>query len=132
MSKSVLDASAILAYLFDEKGAEVVAPILESGKGIISSDNSAEVVCKLTDNQMPAAAIQIALDDLDLEIIAFDVPQAVVTGELRAVTKPFGLSLGDRACLALGQVLCVPVLTADRNWTLVPGNRDVRAIRGAD
>jgi PIN domain nuclease of toxin-antitoxin system len=132
MSKSVLDASAILAYLFDEKGAEVVAPILESGKGIISSVNYAEVVSKLTDHQMPAAAIQIALDDLDLEIIAFDVPQAVVTGELRAVTKPFGLSLGDRACLALGQVLCVPVLTADRNWTLVPGNRDVRAIRGAD
>ncbi len=132
MSKMVLDASAILAYLLDETGAEVVAPILEAGEGIISSVNYAEVVSKLTDHQMPSAAIQMALGDLDLEIIAFDVQQASVTGELRAVSKPFGLSLGDRACLALSHVLCVPVVTADRHWALVPGSWDVRVIRGGE
>ncbi|MDD5393975.1 MAG: type II toxin-antitoxin system VapC family toxin [Thiothrix sp.] len=129
MSKIVLDASAILAYLLDETGAEAVAPILEAGEGIVSSVNYAEVVSKLTDYQMPLAAIQMALDDLDLDIITFDVQQAVVTGELRAVSKPFGLSLGDRACLALSYVLQLPVLTADHNWTLVPGSGDVRVIR---
>jgi PIN domain nuclease of toxin-antitoxin system len=129
MSKIVLDASAILAYLLDETGAEIVAPILEAGEGIVSSVNYAEVVSKLTDYQMPLAAIQMALDDLDLDVIAFDVQQAVVTGELRAVSKPFGLSLGDRACLALSHVLQLPVLTANRNWTLVPGRGDVRVIR---
>lgn len=129
MNKIILDASAILAYLFDENGAEIVAPVLENGRGIMSSINYAEVVSKLTDHQMPVAAIRAALDDLDVEIIPFDTQQAFVTGELRTVSKAFGLSLGDRACLALASVLQFPVLTADKNWQLVPCNCDVRVIR---
>ena len=132
MSKMVLDASAILAYLLDEAGAELVTAVLETGDGIISSVNYAEVVSKLTDYQMPLTAIQLALDSLDLAIIDFDLKQAFVAGELRKTSKPFGLSLGDRACLALGQLLQLPVLTADRNWALVPGNWDVRVMRGAN
>ena len=132
MSKMVLDASAILAYLLDEAGAELVTAVLETGDGIISSVNYAEVVSKLTDYQMPLTAIQLALDSLDLAIIDFDLKQALVAGELRKTSKPFGLSLGDRACLALGQLLQLPVLTADRNWALVPGNWDVRVMRGAN
>ncbi len=132
MSKTVLDASAILAYLLDEAGAELVAAVLETGDGIISSVNYAEIVSKLTDYQMPLTAIQLALDSLDLAIIDFDLKQALVAGELRKTSKPFGLSLGDRACLALGQLLQLPVLTADRNWALVPGNWDVRVMRGAN
>ena len=69
------------------------------------------------------------LDDLDVDIIPFDTQQAFVTGELRTVSKAFGLSLGDRACLALASVLQLPVLMADKNWRLVPCNCDVRVIR---
>ncbi|OQX04642.1 MAG: twitching motility protein PilT [Thiothrix lacustris] len=129
MNKAILDASAILAYLLDETGAEVVAPFLEDGAGVVSSVNYAEVVSKLTDHQMPPVAIQSVLDDLDMEIIPFDTQQAFITGELRTVSKPLGLSLGDRACLALASVLQLPVLTADHHWTLMPGRLDVRVIR---
>lgn len=129
MSKMILDASAILAYLFDESGAEMVTPVLENGQGVMSSVNYAEVVSKLTDHHMPAEAIRAALDDLDVEVIAFDTQQAFITGELRADSKPLGLSLGDRACLALASVLQLPVLTADHHWTLMPGTLDVRVIR---
>lgn len=129
MNKVILDASAILAYLLDEPGAEIVAPTLEDGMGVVSSVNYAEVVSKLTDHHMPPEAIQSALDDLDLEIIPFDAQQAFITGELRTASKPLGLSLGDRACLALASVLQLPVLAADHNWTLMPGTFDVRVIR---
>lgn len=129
MNKCILDASAILAYLLDEPGADAVTPVLEDGAGVVSSVNYAEVVSKLTDHQMPAEAIQLALDELDMEIIPFDTQQAFITGELRTASKPLGLSLGDRACLALASVLQLPVLTADHHWTLMPGTFDVRVIR---
>lgn len=130
MSKVVLDTSAVLVYLFREPGADKVSPILESASGLISSVNYAELVSKLTDHGMPSAIIRETLSGLGLELVDHDEIQAFSTGELRAVSRPFGLSLGDRACLALGIIKQLPVLTADRVWLDVPVQTEVRVIRG--
>jgi PIN domain nuclease of toxin-antitoxin system len=130
MNKCVLDTSAVLAYLFEEVGAEQVAPVLEAGAGVISSVNYAELVGKLIDQGMPATLIRETLSGLELELVDHDQAQAFLTGELRAASKVFGLSLGDRACLALAIVRQLPVLTADRAWLNVVVQTTVRVIRG--
>ncbi|WP_298613148.1 type II toxin-antitoxin system VapC family toxin [uncultured Thiothrix sp.] len=129
MSKVVLDTSAILAYLFDETGAEQVEPILEANLGVISSVNYAELASKLVDKGMPLEAVISAIENLELTFAAQDQQQAQVNAELRPLSKAFGLSLGDRACLALGLVQNLPVMTADRVWKDVPSKVVVRVIR---
>jgi PIN domain nuclease of toxin-antitoxin system len=130
MSKVVLDTSAVLAYLFNEVGADKVYPVLEAGSGIISSVNYAELVGKLIDQTMPLDVIREILFDLELEIAEYNEAQAFATGTLLTVSKAYGLSLGDRACLALGMVMKLPILTADRVWLNVPLSTEVRVIRG--
>ena len=130
MNKVVLDTSAVLAYLFEEAGADKVAPVLEAGCGLMSSVNFAELVSKLIDQGMPSTEVHEALSDLELELVVFDEAQAFATGELRLISKAFGLSLGDRACLALGMILQLPILTADRAWLNVPVQTKVQVIRG--
>lgn len=115
---------------FRSPGADKVLPVLESASGVISSVNFAELVSKLIDQGMPPAIIRETLVGLELELVEHDETQAFLTGELRAVSKVFGLSLGDRACLALGIVKQLPVLTADRTWLNVPVQTEVRVIRG--
>lgn len=130
MNKIVLDTSAVLAYLFQETGADQVLPVLEAGSGIISSVNYAELVGKLVDQGMPVEIIRETLFDLELEVIDFDAAQAFETGILRTISKAFGLSLGDRACLALALTMKLPVMSADRVWLNVPLPTELRMIRG--
>jgi len=130
MNKVVLDTSAVLAYLFEEAGAEQVSPVLETASGLISSVNFAELVSKLTDQGMPPVIIRETLFGLELELVPYDEEQAFITGELRTVSKAYGLSLCDRACLALGIVKQLSVLTANRIWLNVPVRTEVRVIRG--
>ena len=130
MNKVVLDTSAVLAYLFEEAGAEQVSPVLETASGLISSVNFAELVSKLTDQGMPPVIIRETLFGLELELVPYDEEQAFITGELRTVSKAYGLSQGDRACLALGIVKQLSVLTANRIWLNVPVRTEVRVIRG--
>lgn len=117
---SVLDASAVLALLNDEPGAQSVARHLEGGASI-SSVNYAEVVSKLSDYGMPADAIQDALAELGLQVAPFTEDQARICGYLRAPTREAGLSLGDRACLALATVDGAVAVTADRGWSGLAG-----------
>jgi PIN domain nuclease of toxin-antitoxin system len=116
MNKAVLDASAVLAYLFSEAGADQVLPILETGSGLISAVNYAELVSKLMDQGMPTDIVHETLFNLELEVVSYDMAQAFQTGALRLPGKALGLSLGDRACLALGMIMKLPILTADRVW----------------
>lgn len=129
MSKVILDTSALLAYLFEEEGADKVAPILEEGRGVIGSANYAELVTKLVDENMPMEEILAVISSLELEFIPQDEQQARLTGELRAVSKKFGLSLGDRACLALGLVTGLPIMTADQAWQEIPVKINLLIIR---
>ena len=113
MADVVLDSSALLALLLGEPGADKVAAVLP--QSCMSTVNCAEVITKLVEKQ--ASNHQFALArGLPVEKVPFDEAQAVASGHLRATTKAFGLSLGDRACLALALALGLPVLTSDRAW----------------
>jgi PIN domain nuclease of toxin-antitoxin system len=127
MNSVVLDASAILALLNDEVGAKIVQESLPGA--IISSVNLAEVVTRLALLGMPENEIREALNILALDITSFDEEQAFLAGFLAMKTRQSGLSLGDRACLALALKTGSHTITADKVWqTLEPG-LDVRVIR---
>nr|WP_297497736.1 type II toxin-antitoxin system VapC family toxin [Ferrovum sp.] len=83
---------------------------------MISAVNYAELVSKLVDQGMPTDIVHETLFNLELEVVSYDTAQAFQTGALRLPGKAFGLSLGDRACLALGMIMKLPILTADRVW----------------
>ena len=114
MASIVFDASAILAHLNNEPGSEHVAAFL--GDALICTVNLAEIVSKLVERGASLSLIRPALSRYGLEVALFDEDLAERTGALRAKTKAFGLSLGDRACLALAERARLPVLTADRMW----------------
>ena len=128
MKRGVLDASALLALLNGEPGSEQVADVIVDGAAI-STVNLAEVVTKLSEIEMPEALIHEALDSLGLEIIDFDFEQAYQVGLLRPLTRHAGLSLGDRACLALAKQLGLPALTTDRIWERLAIDVIVQVIR---
>ncbi|HYZ23014.1 MAG TPA: type II toxin-antitoxin system VapC family toxin [Rhodopila sp.] len=113
----VLDASAVLALLQGESGAAAVASLLP--RAVISAVNLAEIVAKLIDAGVPADAARTALDALHLTVHSFDQDAAYATAALRLSTRKAGLSLGDRACLALAVRLAAPAVTADRGWTTI-------------
>lgn len=123
----VLDASALLATMRDEDGAHIVDRHMPSA--CVSSVNISEVAAKLIDGGMPASAVTDVLTSMKLDIRDFDLSQALYAGRLRAETRPFGLSLGDRACLALAAALGLPVLTTDRAWTRLDISVEVRLVR---
>ena len=114
MRKTVLDASAILAALFREPGAGVIETHYEAG--VVSSVNLSEVAAKPSDRGMPSIQAQELLSGLGLAIRPLDERLAYMAGALREATRSSGLSLGDRACLALGLAEGVPVVTVDRKW----------------
>ncbi len=128
MSSDVLDASALLALLNAEQGSEQVQAALAAG-ATMSAVNLSEVVAKLSEAGLSEAAIRSVLDSLALDVVDFDADQAYDAGLLRQATKPAGLSLGDRACLALAQRLGLPVVTADRNWRHMQLGVTIRLIR---
>lgn len=111
---SVLDASAVLALLQKEPGGGVVASHLSGAQ--ISTINASEVGSKLADAGLTVGAARATLGALGIDLVDFDVNQAWAVSGLRSRTRAAGLSLGDRACLALGMHLSAPVVTADRRW----------------
>jgi ribonuclease VapC len=115
VSKIVLDASAILAVLNREPGSEKLTPeVLANAAG--STVNLAEVHTKLVSwGGDPDEAWEDTLSALH-ESVPFSEQQARIAGGLVAQTRSLGLSLGDRACLALGLELNAPVYTTDRSW----------------
>jgi len=123
----VLDAAAILALFNDEPGAAMVADHLPAAA--ISTVNIAEVISKLVDHGMQASEAASMIDSLDITVVPFDIRQAVQASGLRNDTRQAGLSLGDRACLALAQHLRVPAMTSDRAWKKVKLDVEIVLIR---
>jgi PIN domain nuclease of toxin-antitoxin system len=123
----VLDASALLAFLQREPGSGRVRQALPDA--VIGSVNLAEVVTKLVQWGAPADRVAERLADLDLNVHAFDRDLAFAAGALHAQTRRRGLSLGDRACLALAGSLAAPVLTADGAWQRADVGIEVELIR---
>ena len=124
----VLDASAILALVFRETGAPLVQAALLDG-AVILSVNLAEVITTMLGRGMDEATVRSILDAIDPPVLPFDEDLAYRTGLLRAPTRSAGLSLGDRACLALAERLALPALTADRVWSTLNLSMQVEVIR---
>jgi PIN domain nuclease of toxin-antitoxin system len=110
-----LDASALLAFLFREPGHEKVSRRIE--ESCISAVNVAEVLARFSRDGHDAAAVLERLQSTSIEIVVFDSAAAAASAELAPATRKAGLSLGDRACLALARARSIPALTADRTWS---------------
>jgi ribonuclease VapC len=128
---AVLDASAALALLRSEPGHEVVAERLQMRNVLMSAINYSEVVQKLGQLGSTTAAEDAgALVTLGLIVVPFDADAAVRAAELWPVTRRAGLSLGDRACLALAAGVPDGVaVTADKAWNTLDLNVQVQLIR---
>lgn len=124
---AVLDASALLALLLKEPGKEAVEFVLS--EAVISSVNWCEVVQRLIRKGAKTSNLRSDLGALGLSVIAFDVEQAEQTASLLLRGKPYGLSLGDRACIALGSFQSADILTADKIWAEAFPELQIRVIR---
>jgi ribonuclease VapC len=128
MNRIVLDASAILAVLNQESGADKMTPeLLNIAVG--GTVNLAEVQGKLVENGLSADEAWEATCSLVRETIDFTPEQAKLAGALVAKTRSLGLSLGDRACLALALILDAPVYTTDKSWKKLQAGIRIQVIR---
>ena len=130
---AVLDASALLAWLHLEPGALAVRAALDNSVAM-SVVNWAEVLTKLADlGQDPVEVrsrmFKAGIFEKDLLLWPLDEAMAVAVASLRSKTRSAGLSLGDRACIALGKHLRLPILTSDRAWKAVQLGVPIQLIR---
>ncbi len=123
----VLDASALLATLFEEAGSDAVETVLPGAR--MSAVNFSEVVAKLSDHGFANEDILRDLAELDIVVCDVDRKQAETAGLLRRTTKFAGLSLGDRACLALAATLGGVAVTADRAWANLSLDVEIQVVR---
>ncbi|HWS27723.1 MAG TPA: type II toxin-antitoxin system VapC family toxin [Xanthomonadales bacterium] len=114
MKKVVLDASALLAYLFAETGHATVAAVIDAC--CLSSVNLAEVLSRFARDGHNPELVHHQIAGSGIEIVPFLGEDAALAAGLVPLTQSFGLSLGDRACLALALRRNVTALTADRVW----------------
>lgn len=127
MTEFVLDASVVIAGLQRERGGVQARQAFPGS--LLSAVNATEVVQRLVHLGHTEAAVRLSLNALPCQIVAFDLPQAIVAGELRRQTQSQGLSLGDRACLALAKLRGLPAITADRAWAAVDAGVEIVLIR---
>lgn len=127
MTELVLDASAVIALIKREPGADVVSAYIPGAT--MSAINVAEVATHLAESGLPADRVRAAIGKLGLDVAPCELDDAVAIGLLRPATREHGLSLGDRACLALGSARDMPVLTADRAWGKLDIGVEVRLLR---
>lgn len=128
MNRVVVDSSVILAVIHQEAGFETMTPDLLA-RSIVSTVNLAEVQGKLVGwGWKPDEAWEDATGTVR-EVVPFEIDHAKAAGSLIAQTRALGLSLGDRACLALGLAMKVPVYTADRAWKSLKLGLRIHVIR---
>jgi ribonuclease VapC len=127
VSQVVFDSSVVLAWLHRERGADQILNLIPDA--VISSVNLAEVQTRMVRQGANAqVAWKSALSSVNT-VIPFSAAHAETAGSLILKTQPYGLSLGDRACLALALSLSAPVYTADRAWAQVQVGVEIRLVR---
>ena len=126
-SEVVLDASALIALMREEKGAERVATVIDHA--VIGAVNLAEVTSKFVREGIAIGVVREWVETLELDVRPFDRELAYAAGALLPATRGQGLSLGDRACLALARTLGAPALTTDRAWRDVEVGVAIEVIR---
>lgn len=124
---AVIDASALLAVLLGEEGAEKVIPVMRGS--MMSAVNASECFSRAVDRGASAAAVVAMLRDFEMEVVPFGLDEAAAAADLRPRTRAVGASLGDRACLALSIARDVPVYTGDRRLADLDLGIDIRLIR---
>ena len=129
----VLDASAVLAFLHGEPGADAVSEALVD-VSVVSAANWAEILSKFSDEGEDPDTIARRLESegalfSGLEVLPVTAVDARMIARLRPLARSGGLSLGDRACLALALRLGYGVLTADRQWASLALGIEIRLIR---
>ena len=127
MATAVLDTSVVLASLQNEAGGDFATELIPTA--LLLSVNLAEAATKLAKDGLDRRAVREVLGALDCEIVPFDASLAFDTGLLRPLTAKQGLSLGDRACLALALSRNLPAYTAERSWAELNLGIDIRLIR---
>ena len=125
--RQVVDSSAILAFVLDEAGSDAVTA--NEGPFCLSSVNLTEILTKVLDRNLSPTDVATVLRSLPIEHFDFTRSDAAEAAALRPATRRAGLSLGDRACLALAKRLDLPVLTADTLWSPLDLGIDIRLIR---
>jgi PIN domain nuclease of toxin-antitoxin system len=124
---AVFDSSAVLAVIFNEPGGEAVVDLLQGG--LLSTVNLTEIHTKLLLDGRPANIAWNRVRSMGLEVCFFDEEQARIAAELIWKTRSFGLSLGDRACLALAIERKATVYTTDRVWKSLDLGIEIEVIR---
>lgn len=127
MTSTVLDASALLALIQNETSAAVVAAALSGA--VVSAVNYSEVLKKTIEWGGSVDEIMSFIRSTPIAIIPFDEVQAALSAELYPKAKPHGMSFADRACLALGVMRKLPVLTAERKMADIDLPIAVKVIR---
>jgi PIN domain nuclease of toxin-antitoxin system len=127
VSEIVLDASAILAAILREPGGERIGRL--TGSLLVSAVNYAEVGSRLSDLGFERSFLPNAVTMLGFEVVPLDARQAEDIAGLRAQTRSAGLSLGDRACLALAISRNAKALTADRAWQGLSVPAEIELVR---
>jgi PIN domain nuclease of toxin-antitoxin system len=123
----VLDASAILAYLQDETGSDVVREHLDGGS--ICTVNWSEVLQKAAHRGVDTFGMREDFSGIGMQVVPFESVHAEIAAALWEKARPFGLALADRACLALGIQRQEPVLTADQAWRHLDLDAEIRLLR---
>jgi ribonuclease VapC len=121
------DASSLLAVAFREPGADIARAALRDS--LISSVNWSEVLQKIVARQGSTAQLRQLFGGLGVSIVPFSAEHAERAAAMYPETKAYGLSLGDRACLALGLETGREIFTADRSWLELTLDIKVRLIR---
>lgn len=124
---TTVDASALLALMLDEPGGADVAALVENA--VVSAVNLCEVMTRAVDLGHPADAVRALIREAPVKIVPFTEEHAIDAAALRGVSRHLGLSLGDRACLALARSIGGPALTADRKWAELDLGIDIQLIR---
>jgi ribonuclease VapC len=122
-----LDASALLAFLFREAGHERVGPLIDGA--CLSAVNLSEVIGRFVRDGHDAAAVLQRLTSTSIEIVSFTATDAALAASLVPGTRRLGLSLGDRACLALALARQIPAVTADRTWARLEIGVEIQVVR---
>lgn len=116
-TKRVFDATAILAVFYNEPGKKQVRLLLDKSEPLILSVNLCEVFSKLLEDGLDSEQIWESFFALEIEVVDFDAELALKAAQMRPLTKRLGLSLGDRACIALAIRHGAVAVTADKNWS---------------
>jgi ribonuclease VapC len=128
MSDVILDSSALLAVIHGEPGHDKVTPEVLA-TALISAVNIAEVQTKLLNSGWTQAEAWEDATGLVQQVVPFSAEQAKMTGNLVAQTRSLGLSLGDRACLAVAMERKARIYTADRSWKTLKLGIQIHVIR---